>query len=151
MTGVEPEGTGSWLLAAVLALTLLRLYFLVCLCVFFQFSTEAFASEIMRWTPQNELVLHKSNSVAPGAERNILCTVEIFVPFLSCVPVWRKVVERVGLPSLLKPQKGKLPLDVLPQYPTSVLCGHECLPSSLSVPGFNCVAFDSVWIELCIG
>lgn len=39
VTGLEPEGTGSWLLVAVLALTLLRLCFLV---RFFQFGTEAF-------------------------------------------------------------------------------------------------------------
>lgn len=39
VTGLELEGTGSWLLVAVLALTLLRLCFFAC---FFLFSTEAF-------------------------------------------------------------------------------------------------------------
>lgn len=39
VTPLELAGAGSWLLAAVLALTLLRLSCFVC---FFQFSTEAF-------------------------------------------------------------------------------------------------------------
>lgn len=144
MTGLEPEGTVNWLLVAVLALTLLRLCFLVC---FFSLAHKLFALEIMRCEPLRMSQFYiRATSVAPGAEGNILCIMEIFMPLLPYQCACLKKGHRKSMPAFSTENPrgagclwtSSLGTQVVWSVVTSVP------PSSLTVPGFSSVAFDSM-------
>lgn len=143
---LEPEGAGNWFLAVVLALTLLRLSLFVCL--FFQFSTEPFCfcepfTEVMRCEPLRMCSFYvRATSVAPGAERDISCLVEIFVPLLSC-PCLKKGYRIMPASSTETPE-GQAAFRPPPQSPSTVICGHGCSAFCACLSGFSSVAFDFV-------
>lgn len=117
-------------------------------CLFFQFSTEAFCfckpfTKVMRCEPLRMRSLYvRATSVAPGAERDISCIVEIFVPLLSypCVKESRRSMPA----SSTETPEGQAAFRPPPQSPSPVMCSHRCSAFCTCLSGFSFVAFDFV-------
>lgn len=84
----------------------------------------------------------RATSVAPGAERDISCIVEIFVPLLSypCVKESRRSMPA----SSTETPEGQAAFSPPPQSPSPVMCGHRCSAFCTCLSGFSFVAFDFV-------
>ena len=68
----------------------------------------------------------RATAVAPGAERDISCIVEIFVLPLS-YPHLKKGRRSMPASSTETPE-GQAAFGPPPQSPSTVICGHGCFP-----------------------